>query len=275
MRFILLLFPFLFIACVAEPGTDAGPKPEATSLTGKPLYPMPESAKSKAKKDSLLAVAKTNWEANPNDVDQLIWYGRRLAYLSRYNEAIAVYTQGIEQHSQVPELYRHRGHRYLSQRKLDKAISDFETAAELAKDQNDRIEPDGLPNKLNIPLSTLKFNIYYHLGLAHYLKGDFAKAANVYKQCMQHSKNADLLTATSDWLYMTYRRLGQDEAAQQLLPRITPEMNIIENDAYYNRLLMYKGLKEAEALLDFDNITEDNLLNLVTQGYGVGNWYLY
>jgi len=255
--------------------SSQAPEPQAISLKGLPLNPMKESPKSKAKKDSLLAIAKKNFDNDPSDLDNIIWYGRRMAYLSLYNEANAIYTKGMQQHPEAPELYRHRGHRYLSQRKFDEAISDFEQAAELSKDQDDRIEPDGLPNKLNIPLSTLKFNIFYHLGLAHYLKGDFAKAEKAYLQCMEYSENADLLTATVDWLYMTYRRQRASQKANELLNRITPDMIIIENDAYYNRLMMYQELLSPEELLDFDNMTEDNLLSLVTQGYGVGNWYLY
>ena len=51
---------------------------------------------------------------------------------------------------------------------------------------------------------------------------------------------------------------------------------IIENDAYFQRLLMYKGLKEAGDLINLDQQNmSDDLLNLVTQGYGVGNWFLY
>ena len=289
MRIFLLLFLILvFYSCQNESNSESEtidnkieevetspPAPQAINLKGEPLIPIKDSPKTKAKKDSLLAIAKTNYDNNPKELDNIIWYGRRLAYLSLYNEAIEVYTKGIEIHPDAPELFRHRGHRYISQRKFDKAIEDFNQAAALAEGIDDRIEPDGLPNKLNIPLSTLKFNIWYHLGLAYYLKGDFAKAENAYLECMKYSKNPDLLTATSDWLYMTYRRQGKDDYAQKVLEDITPGMEIIENDGYYNRLLMYKGLKQPEDLLNFENITEDNLLNLVTQGYGVGNWYYY
>jgi tetratricopeptide (TPR) repeat protein len=172
-------------------------------------------------------------------------------------------------------LYRHRGHRYISIRKFDKAIRDFQKAATLAEGRDIEIEPDGLPNKLNIPLSNLQFNIYYHWALAHYLKGAFEKAIPIYEKCMAYSDNDDLITATADWMYMTYRRLGQEEKAQQVLAKIHSDMKIIENDAYYKRLLMYKGEIKPSDLLDLENDDPDELLNLVTQGYGVGNWYFY
>lgn len=249
--------------------------PEAISLDGRDLFPPPESPAGKQKKDSLLQIAQNNFDANPNDLASIVWLGRRLAYLSRYKEAIKVFTAGMNVHPNAPELYRHRGHRYLSTRQFDQAIQDFEKAAELAEGREIEIEPDGLPNKLNIPLSSLQFNIWYHWGLAYYLKGDFEKAAELYEKCMAYSTNPDLLTATTDWLYMTYRRLGKEAAAKALLDPITADLNIIENTSYLNRLLMYKGLKEPTDLLDLNNEDPEQLLNIVTQGYGVGNWYLY
>ena len=251
------------------------PIPEAISLAGEELFPPKETAAGLAKKDSLLQIAQGNFKADSTQLDNIIWLGRRLAYLSRYRDAIAVFTTGLRVHPDSPELYRHRGHRYLSTRKFDLAIADFEKAAELVEGRAIEIEPDGLPNKLNIPLSTLQFNIWYHWALAYYLKADFEKAAELYEVCQKYSTNTDLLTATSDWQYMTYRRLGKLAEAEAVLEVITPELEIIENASYFNRLLMYKGMKKPEDLLDLNNTDPDQLLNIVTQGYGVGNWYLY
>lgn len=249
--------------------------PEAYTLSGKPLFRNPEPAERFQRKDSLLRLARQDFERDSHDLQAIIWLGRRTAYLSHFQEAIVIYTRGIQQFPNEPALYRHRGHRYISTRQFDKAISDFEKAASLAKGRPIEIEPDGIPNKINQPLSTLQFNIWYHLGLAHYLKGDFAKAAQAYETCMTYSTNPDLLTATADWLYMIYRRLGDTPKAMQLLTLIKPDLDIIENESYYNRLLLYKGLKKPEELLNLDNRDQETLLNTVTQGYGVGNWYLY
>jgi len=254
---------------------EESPTPEAFSLDERPLFPPPDSPASQQKKDSLLAIAQNNFDADPTALDNIIWLGRRLAYLSRYREAIKVFTEGMNLHPNAPELYRHRGHRFLSTRQFDRAIEDFEKAASLTAGREIEIEPDGLPNKLNIPLSSLQFNIWYHWGLAYYLKGDFENAAQLYEECMEYSTNPDLLTATTDWLYMTYRRLGKEKEAQQVLEPINPELEIIENTSYLNRLLMYKGLKAPTDLLDLNNTDPAELLNIVTQGYGVGNWYLY
>ena len=49
-------------------------------------------------------------------------------------------------------------------------------------------------------------------------------------------------------------------------------MEILENTSYHQRLLMYKGELEADTLLVHKDASD---LDLATQGYGVGNWYLY
>ena len=83
------------------------------------------------------------------------------------------FSQGIESFPDEPKLYRHRGHRYISVREFDKAIADLEKAVELIQGTPNEIEPDGMPNALNIPVSSLHGNIYYHLGLAYYLIGEY------------------------------------------------------------------------------------------------------
>ncbi|OEK02397.1 hypothetical protein BFP97_13070 [Roseivirga sp. 4D4] len=245
---------------------------QATSLLGKDLT-IPERSEAQAKRlNDNLAEAQENFDKEATEMNT-IWLGRRHAYLYDYKKAIAVFTEGIAAYPNSHKLYRHRGHRYISVRQFDKAIADYEKAYELMpKDQMD-IEPDGSPNKLNIPLSNTQFNILYHYGLAHYLKGDFEKAEAIYKECLDYSDNPDLIVATTDWLYMTLRRQGKEDEAAQLLTTIDGTMEIIENDSYLKRLMMYKGKASPDDLLQATG--DDVALSLATQGYGVGNWYLY
>jgi len=265
--FVLVCF------CKETIAQEKAPKPEAQSLFGAPLYPIEIAPAEKAKLDSNLAIAQADYEKNPNDPERIIWLGRRLAYLWRYRESIEVYSKGIAQHPNYAKLYRHRGHRYITVREFDKAIADLEKAAKLIRGIPDEIEPDGAPNKYNIPTGTSHSNIWYHLGLVYYLKGDFKNALRCYRECMKFSKiNDDVLCATSDWLYMAYRRLGKIDAAKKVLEPITENLKILENFSYHKRLLMYKGIISPDSLLDAKNATD---LDIATQGYGVGNWYFY
>jgi tetratricopeptide (TPR) repeat protein len=254
------------------PVAAAAQTPEATSLFGKPLVSVPPTGDTKARLEADLAKAQADYDRDPSSADAAIWLGRRLAYLGRFRDAIDVYTRGIAKHPGEARLYRHRGHRYITIRKFDLAIADLRKASQLEAGKPDRIEPDGAPNKQGIPRSTLQSNIWYHLGLAQYLTGDFRSALASYREGMKVSKvNDDMLVATSDWLYMTLRRLKRDAEARQVLEPITEQMEILENGAYHARLLMYKGLRTPESVLNL-NTADD--IQVATQGYGVGNWYL-
>lgn len=205
---------------------------------------------------------------------------QRLAYtrvrpkktLSNFKWEYLWESEGIGKHPDDPRMYRHRGHRYITLRKFDQAIQDFQVAERLMEGRPIEIEPDGSPNPSGIPTTTLQSNVWYHLALAHYLKGDFELAIPSYLRILDIASNDDNLVASTDWLYMTYRRLGMEDDALRLLEDITEDMTILENHSYHRRLLMYKGLLTPQDLLDVD---EPDPVQFATQGYGVGNWYFY
>lgn len=259
-------------ALLALAAAQPAQQPEATSLFGKPLYPAPQSAETRALNERNLAAARVEFDKNPSSADAAIWLGRRTAYLGRFREAIAIYTEAIAKHPVDPRLYRHRGHRYISTRNFDAAIADLSKAAALVAGRPDEVEPDGQPNARNVPTSTLITNIAYHLGLAYYLKGDFAKAADAYQLCMKYAKNADMQVATAHWQYMTLRRLGKTAEAQRVLAPITAQMDVFENGSYHRLLLMYKAGEGADALME---TVKQGGLDGATIGYGVANWHLY
>jgi tetratricopeptide (TPR) repeat protein len=221
-----------------------------------------------------LTAARRDFDQNPKSVEAVIWLGRRTAYLGHYKDAIKIYTDGIKQFPSDARLYRHRGHRLITIRCFDAAIADFEKAAKLIRNKPDEIEPDGLPNARNIPTSTLQSNIWYHLGLAHYLKGDFQRALKAYREAEKVSRNADMLVATTHWLYMTLRRLGREAEARQTLDTIKDDLEVIENADYYKMLLIYKGKLDPVAVWQEMNEHAGSLSN-ATLGYAIGNWFLY
>ncbi len=251
---------------------DAMQRPvEATSLLGQPLYRPVLDEEFRQRQEALLATALEDLEDRPEDPDAIIWVGRRQAYLGRYEQAIGFYSGGIGLHPEEPRFYRHRGHRWISVRRLDRAIADFERAAELIAGTADEVEPDGLPNDRGIPTSTLHTNVWYHLGLAHYLQHDFERALEAYRHCLEASKNPDMLVATSHWLYMTLRRLGRD--ASEVLEPIHADLDVIENHAYHQLLLMYRGERDPEEMLA--EARGQGEASLATSGYGIGNWFFY
>lgn len=221
--------------------------PEITSLLGVQYFSQPD-AKGEVK------AAEEKLAADPKNLDLLIALGRAQANVWRYQDAIATYTRGIQIAPMNAMLYRHRGHRYITTRQFDKAVADLERAAKL----NDH-----------------DFDIWYHLGLAHYLKGNYNKAIKAYEQCRAVAEKEgkdDSIIAVSDWLYMTYRRAKKNDEAAKVLARITPTMNVKENKSYFDRLLFYKGLKQEAEIFNLEKATD---LEIATVGYGLGNWHLY
>lgn len=221
--------------------------------------------------ETKLAEARTDFDKNPLNADALVWLGRRTAYLGNYKESIEIFTKGAEKFPKDARFLRHRGHRYITIRCFDDAIKDFELAAKLTKGKPDEIEPDGLPNARNIPTSTLQSNIFYHLGLAYYVKGDYKNALKAYRKCLKVSDNNDMTVATIHWIYMTLRRLNKEKEAAKMIATVKDNLEIIENDDYYKLVKLYQGkLKPA------DLMTENaNTLSNASLGYGIGNWFFY
>ena len=250
---------------------------EGISLLGDTLHRPELSDTERTLYDSALLVAENNYRQDSTDLDHIIWYGRRLAYVGRFRDAVAVYTAGIKIHPDAPALYRHRGHRYITLRQFDKAVEDLKKASELIEGQPISPESNGLPlPHPNQQLSSLQFNIWYHLGLAHYLQGEYGNAAVAYEKCLEYADTDDATVAVADWLYLSYRRLGEDEVAEKTLGMIRMDMQVEENQSYYKRLLMYKGVLPPDSVLRIQGseIYPSRDLTLATQGYGVANYYL-
>ena len=92
-------------------------QPEVISLLSRPLYPIRDPEKL-VKLEADLEAAREELVRDPDDPAKIVWVGRRLGYLWRMNDAIAVYTEGIAKHPSYAPLYRHRGHRYISVRRF-------------------------------------------------------------------------------------------------------------------------------------------------------------
>jgi len=240
---------------------------QAVSLRGEPFYASTPYENVQKQYEE----AKKVYEADPDNADNIIWYGRRAAYTGDYRGAIHIFTEGIGKFPDDARFYRHRGHRYISIREFDRAIKDFEKAAVMIEGKEDVIEPDGQPNAQNIPVSSLHTNVWYHLGLAYYVKYELENALPVYRKGVAACENDDMLVAFTHWLYMTRRLLGQEEAAEKALDPIRKDMTMIENGVYHRLCLFYKGEITYEELVGEDevNIARDAM------GYGLGNWYFY
>jgi tetratricopeptide (TPR) repeat protein len=223
--------------------TAQAQRPELV-LSGRALYARPDTAGVVARAEAAAARA-------PGVIDTLIALGQAYASVWRYGDAIAAYTRAIALAPDQALLYRHRGHRYISTRQLDRAIADLERGA---------------------GLDSTNWDIWYHLGLGYYLRGRYDAAAPAYRHCLAlRPDDAGSLVAASDWLWMTLSRAGRNVEAAALLVAIADTMPVGENTAYHHRLLFYKGRKtepELRALMAAGDLEH------ATVGYGLANWHL-
>ncbi len=275
-RFSILLF-MLAVGLLADSvggqessGNVGSGSPQATSLRGRPLYPPAPPPELLER----LARHRAAFESDPDDPDALIWYGRFLAYSGNYTGAIDIFSRGIGQFPADARLWRHRAHRYITTRQFDKALADLDRAVALIEGQPDQIEPDGMPNPRNIPVSTLHGNIWYHKGLAHYLNNQLPDALTAFLRCRDLKSNDDNTVAATHWIYMILRRMQRWQDAQRALSDIRTEMNIVENFSYHRACLLYRQEIPVDTLLirsgpESRGPADDAL------SYALGNWYWY
>jgi tetratricopeptide (TPR) repeat protein len=260
--------------CVPHVGRGPGPagEPEARSLFGQPLYPPELPLETRQRLEAQLDTARLAYEKDPDDADAILWYGRRAAALGHYREAISLFTEGVDKHPRDARFYRFRGHRWITVRRFDRAVGDLERAVRLTRGQPDQVEPDAAPTAAGAA-TTLQGNIWYHLGLAYYMRGEFGRAAGAFQGALSLARNDDSRVAAADWLYMSLRRAGRPaaEAAAVLRP-FGPGVRVLENETYLRRIRLYRGELPADSLLD---PTGRSNVEIATAAYGVGNWHLY
>ena len=222
---------------------------EAVSLLGdtlrRPALPPDARARLEAQLDS----SRQALAADPASADAAIWVARRLGYLGRYREAVAALDTAIARHPADARLYRHRGHRFITLRRFDRAAADLERAAALVRGRPDEVEPDGQPNARGVPVGTLQSNVWYHLALARYLQGDWRRAADAAREGMRFTDAPDRLVSQAYWLYLALARQGRPDEARRVLARVRPGLDVIENGSYYALLRLYQGDSAAAAAL--------------------------
>lgn len=257
-----------------HPSISGDQPAETTSLLGQPLLRPSLDRERSAQLEQDLAAAESALAAEPGNPDLLIWVGRRQAYLGRYRDSIATFTRGEAQFPADARCLRHRGHRRITLRELDKAVQDLTAASRMIEGRDDEIESDGQPNAAGIPTSTLHTNIWYHLGLSHFLRGEFDAACDAYAKCRAACTNNDMLYATLAWEYLALRRAGHDEKAADLLQPVEPAVELLENGDYRDCLLLYRGDLTVEAFLAAAGDADDRPLTDATRGFALAQFLL-
>ena len=186
--------------------------------------------------------------ADPRNVDKFIALGIAQSGARQVREAIATFTRGLAVAPNNAMLLRWRGHRNLSLREFDKAMTDFNRAARLD--------------------STI-YGIWYHRGIVRFVRGDFAGAAEDFARAIPLAPDPGELAGSTDWRWMSLARAGRAAEAKAFLAKHTDSLKT--DVAYARRLKLYRGEITPEQLITPAD-TED--VQLATLAFGLGNWYL-
>lgn len=197
-----------------------------------------------------VARARDSLVADPANVNKIIQLGLAQSAVRQYHDAIATFTRGIRIAPTNPLLYRWRGHRYISIGAFDKAVTDLKRG-----------------NKLD----TTNYDIWYHIGVAHFERGEFAKAAAAFAQAQRRAPNDNEIAGSTDWLWMSLARAKRGVDAQKALAPITDSLKITSATAYWQRLKLYRGVIEPDQVV---TSSDTAAVQVATLSFGVGNWYL-
>lgn len=187
-----------------------------------------------------------------NPDDELLWLdkGRIYAEARQYGMAIRTFSRGLARDPDCPLLYVERGHCAINIGRHDEAAADL-----------------GRANTLN----PSHWNTLYHLGLAHYLLGEYRDALPIYQRTVDLAPGDSKLIPAVNWLWATLLHLGREEEAERALECVTDRMDPGGNGQYYTILLVAKGLRSPEEALA-GGVKAD--VDSMTLAYGLSNyWY--
>ena len=187
---------------------------------------------------------------DPNNVEKIIQLGLAQSAVRQYHDAIKTFTRGMKIAPQHALLYRWRGHRYISVGQFGKAHADLTRG-----------------NKLD----STNYDILYHLGVAHFERGEFSKAASAFAKAQRRAPNDNEVAGSTDWLWMSLARAKRPAEAQQALAPITDSLKITSATAYAQRLKLYRGVITPDQVL---SPADTAAVQVATLSFGVGNWYL-
>jgi tetratricopeptide (TPR) repeat protein len=232
----------VFVALALLSGTLLGQTPQYISPAGV-AYTSQVDTGGVVRADSALA-------AEPRNIERIIQLGIAHSAIRQYREAIRVFTQGIAIAPDNPLPYRWRGHRYLSVRELDSAVADLRRG-----------------NRLD----ATNYDIWYHLGVARYVRAEFSAASDAFAHAQRLAPNDNEIAGATDWLWMSLSRAGRAADARAALTRAHDSLRVTSAAAYAQRLRLYKGSIGPDQVL---TPADTGDIAIATLSYGVGNWFL-
>jgi len=176
---------------------------------------------------------------------------RSLAGLRRYDDALAACSAALEAAPRNAEVLRDRGHYFLNAGRFDEGLADLLQADSFSR--GDR-------------------GVFYHLGLAYYFTGDFARAATAFERCVDASTTAAATIECQAWLLPSLLRSGRRLDARSLLAKVSAAPVEGHASLYLDRLLLFKGVRTEADLVA--TMPSEGAVTEATVSYSIGLWHL-
>ena len=169
--------------------------------------------------------------------------GRRLAYLNRFDEAIDVFTRGLERFPDSYKLLRFRGRKLARTRQFEAGLADYARGIALVEHVQDSYEPDGLINARNQFLGSYRSNMHYYHAQTSWAVGDYAATLAGMDRSAREPlvQNDDHQIAIRYWRYLALRKLGRHDEARAAVADAPAGLALLENDAYYDGVRYLQG----------------------------------
>lgn len=224
-------------------------------------------------KDSIRRDVLEQYESDPVALELGTSVGRQLVDMGHFREALSWYTKEIEKNPKYFPNYRHRGELYYRLQKMDSARIDLEKAKNMALNEPNMIEYGINATSKNTPVYNSHFNVFYYLGLVHFLEGEYEMASRTFGYATNYAENPDLKSITTFWLALTLKKLGKEGETSRVIENVEPEMRIIENHAYHDLVIMFQGFKSMKDIQDKYALAP--LKQSITADFGVAMWLLF
>ncbi|MCC5925236.1 MAG: hypothetical protein JJU41_01635 [Bacteroidetes bacterium] len=222
---------------------------EATSLLGDGLIRPDFDEQSMEVLTNELREAINLYDGTPTS---MVWIARRTAGLWRFQDAIVVLTDALEEFTGNPHLLRYRAQYLFLIREFAVAQNDLDHIQGNLSDYEDFIEADAPDGSVIEPVSTFHFSVWFYSGLVMYVQGDFSQASIYFERAINAAQNMDAQITATDWLVFSLIQDNKNEQAKAIVQRIPADAHVTDASAYLQRLRMLADTDYIPPIEEYD-----------------------
>jgi tetratricopeptide (TPR) repeat protein len=182
----------------------------------------------------------------------MIWIARRTAAMWRFQDAVVVLSDALEEYPEHPELMRYRGQYLLIIREFAVADNDLTRVRAQLSAIADFIETDAPNGTVIEPASTYYFSVWFYSGLASFLQGNFELASKAFEQATKHAQNQDARITATDWHVVSLFCNRDDAKAYKLLDNLSLNVAVTDATPYLERLKVLQDMYYMPELSQYD-----------------------